>query len=807
RVCGLPSGRAIVSAREVGYRRAETTIEIADGDPTHVDLSLERGAIVAGRIVDPGGRPIPRARVMSTTGGSFEFAGMDFGSIQNDVLRVKLYASGIEADESGAFEFGGLDDGAVVGVVAVAPGFDLKRIDEVSAGSRDLEIVLEPTASVRGTVVAAEDGRPIESFEVAVEKSAFMMFDQRVAVEEFDGVEDGRFEVEDVPRERAKLVVEARGFAPATKSVDLSQGSVDVGEIRLLVPASVSGITVDPNGNALAGVKIRVAKGGAADSLMMAQMLGSEIIESDADGRFRIEGLAGKRVRLVADKDGYATQRTDPIPLEVGRETKDVRVVLDGGGSLHVHLVDDAGDPLAGWTCFASHTSGRSMRIGKTDRNGEVVLVGLESGPTKVDCMPGDFMTRFAAMGQDPTQGPSMAEITSKIGEAMRMVVSERVVIRSGERLDVEFVFEGDRPESRGGVAVDGSVRVGSAPLESGMFIVTRAGATLPSGMATVTDGSFSLDRLAPGTYRCQVRRGMLGGNVGVERVVEVPDRESHHIDIELPGGSIRGRILDAEGVPVGGAIVSLSSVDATSSFDRMEFGEGTSVTADDGRYAFDGLEDGSYEVFARTLLGGRTRSARSGAITVAGGRVNDFDVTLRDGGTLRVSVRDANGPSRNAIVTVLDGNGEPMSLFQRALTDGDGHVEFGALPAGSYRVVASAPGSAPGISSGVEIVDERVAQIVLEVRSGVPTFVSLDGSKLDELRNEVVLFTVRRDGAVVLAGQGTVGDAIGSGAGRVPIGQLAPGSYQVVLESARLGVVRAEREVRAGAEAIWRID
>lgn len=806
-IVGLPVGHAQVAARPPGYFDLLRPVALAAGDGNAVTLQLDRGLTISGRLVDVHGAPISAGRVLPTAPREDSFLGLDSGKFMGNVLTVRLWEDGIRAADDGTFSIGGLEAGDVVAVAAVAPGHDRGQVDAVSAGAEGVEIVLQELGTLRGVVVAEPDGEPVTAFKVELQQRAFVMFDHAVLGQGFGEREDGSFVLEDVPRDKFTVAITADGHAPWSESVDFSEGTVDLGEIRLQLPASVRGTTVDPTGVPLPGVTVRVSRGGAADSLMMAQTLGAEMFTSDEEGRFHIEGLTGKRVRLIADKDGYATLRTRPIPLQPGACSEDIVLELDAGGILDGVLTDDEGRPLSGWRAQATHTSGVSMRAALTDANGVFVLEGLMPGTTKVDCMPGDYVSRFAGSGAQDLEKDGF-NIAKTIGNAMKWIASDRVVIRSGERTELEMVFRApDEMDEEGAVRVHGTVRVADVPLEDGMVFLSAAGRTALGPVAQVEAGIFTFEGVPPGTYRCRIQAGILSGAVGQSRTIEVPEgAREHRIELTMPGGELAGTVEDETGRPVAGVAVLLSSsAHAELTTDRMDLGEGSVVTDDTGNFRFHGLAAGSYHLVAREVLSGHERSAQLARIDLRSGeRRSDLQLTLARGGTLHVHVRAAGQARTNGLVTLLDPNGNPLGLFHRKLTDRNGSVSFSGLPEGAYRVVVDAPGLAPRVSDVIWHSGVGESSLDIELSAGVPTVVQVGGTLPPELAAHTVTYVVRRaDGQLVKTGQVTLPALSGAAAAEVSLGSLESGRYVFQLESERLGVLRGEGEVPRAERAV----
>ena len=64
----------------------------------------------------------------------------------------------------------------------MAKGFDAGRLDGVMAGTEDAELRLLRSTQLLGVVVAEPDGKPVSSFEVRLEKRAWLVIERPVVV-------------------------------------------------------------------------------------------------------------------------------------------------------------------------------------------------------------------------------------------------------------------------------------------------------------------------------------------------------------------------------------------------------------------------------------------------------------------------------------------------------------------------------------------------------------------------------------------------------------------------------------------------
>lgn len=801
-VRGLPAGRAIVQARVPGYVREDREVALSLEEVCHVSIRLQRGVTIAGTVIDDTGAPIATARVMRLADGMKSVMGMDFSDFFADVQSLQAHEDGVATDADGRFVLGGLRAGETTSLLATAPGFDHSELRDVAAGTSAAEIRLARNVQLAGRVLDA-DGEPLTRFEVRLEKRSFMIFDQAVRTRTYDNTEDGRFLLDDLPRESLRLVVRAEGWADWSDAVDLREGAVDAGDIRLVRPASLAGVVVDADSQPIAGAKVRVAGGGPIDALMMAKMTGAAIVESDAQGRFLLADLDGSRVRLIADKEGYAPLKSKVFELVPGGRVGDVVLQLDRGGSLHGRLVDGDGRPIAGWYVQAAHTSGLSLLFGNTDANGEFLFEGLAPGPHKVDCMSVEAM---AGPGRRAQGNPDDINIGKMMAEIMENTVSERAIVRNDERTELELTFDGAGADADAS-SIAGTVRLAGKPLDTGVAFLLDAESGAQVRVSEVHAGAFTMRNVREGRYSVRVQESVLGTMLGSNQPVTVTTKSRTSIAIDLPGGRLAGRVVDGgSGEPVAGVIVSLTGT-GSGSRDRMDIGEGAALTDGSGSFHFDGVAPGQYEIVAKELFarGDSGRSARLAGLSLgADERRDDCELRLASGGTLRVAVRDASGPRNNALVALLTAAGQPLDLFHRTLTDHQGIATFAQLPAGDYRASVDAPGTAPRVSDAIHVDTGSEHTLDVAVSRGTPVTVVVEGTSLRQVAGKSLSFSLRDPRGTLLRSSRLWVPATVEGKYELSLGSYAPGTYSARIEGAGLGVWETEQTVPATGTARW---
>ncbi|MCC7063473.1 MAG: hypothetical protein IT456_11755 [Planctomycetes bacterium] len=183
--------------------------------------------------------------------------------------------------------------------IVLAPGDNTARVVLVRGAS----------ATVRGTVVSANNGQPIEGAMVKVAGSSPLRTDAA-----------GQFFVSDVDlgRELLSVTASAHGYVPTLVMPQGAQGSGEVVVRITLQPGTpVRGMVLDADGKPVAGVRIE----SSADALLFAA--------SDAEGHFHLPAVPPGLVKLRVVPPFQGVLYEEPATLEVHESDREsVRVLL-----------------------------------------------------------------------------------------------------------------------------------------------------------------------------------------------------------------------------------------------------------------------------------------------------------------------------------------------------------------------------------------------------------------------------------------------------------------------------------------------
>lgn len=499
-VAVLP-GSYVAGAHAEGFYPAEPrALRVAKppATPPPIELRLDPGATVEGRVVDeraqpvagadvavsgeaPDGTPIAMtassgAATTTATGARVEPAG-ELGILRGPVPYPPPtpVAGGGEAlpapkqfrtDDKGGFRITGLPAGRLV-VVATHPEFARGASEpmQVTAGADvRVTVVLSRGVELRGRVVD-ERGDPVGGAELAGEGAALATTDAR-----------GEFELAHVARAMT-LTIRAPGYLPATRAISPSErGPIDVTLKR--AEGRLAGDVVDDRGAPVSAARVEIA----------APPMPVRWVTTDRAGRFSADALGPGPYRVVVTHADFA-----PATFDAVAPTSDARLALAPGGGVD----GDVRDARLGGV-----PPGVRLEL---VAGGKTQLVPLQGGRFSVTALPVGRATLTAA-------APGY------------VTVSRDVDVVAGDRMHDITVRDVRIELARGGVVIGrvrddhgdpvGDASVGVAGLRA----------------RTDRDGNFRIDGVAPGTTRVTVEKA--GTSAGDD--VEVRAGEESRVELRL---------------------------------------------------------------------------------------------------------------------------------------------------------------------------------------------------------------------------------------------------------------------------------
>lgn len=672
-VHGLPAERVVLEARRDGYEATTQSFELGRGAIEHAIVVMRRSGTLVGRVVRPDGSGAARAEVVLAGSGVWP-------------------PRSIVAGEDGTFRWTGLP-GGIYEVRARSGGLVAHPIEGLAVGPERearVELRLIQGVSLQGIVVDVATDAPIAGAVVTVAEEELSL-----SVRATETGADGRFTLAGLLPVRHNITVQATGYVRSGPN-EVPVGGEPI-RVELERAATLEGIVVDQRDRPVAGASIEVlgdsgsfagvASTGFGRTLLSYQAHGPSLLESggalgvtlgdvppipidgdfalgatgvgaaatglttDAEGRFRIDGVAPGTIQIRVQGPPHAPAISPPMRVGPGEVRSELRIVLPDGGEVSGRVLDSGGYPV-GFMVVMLHAEREPVpRTMVTEEDGTFSFGGV-LGDAVLTALPTDqpaARERFAVrQGERKVVNlrlsTDLKDVRGRVRDARNFPIAgarvSLVSLRSNtpfERStftdeDGTFLFAAvpepplqvsvDHPayapyqspviqnretELRVVLAMGGAV-VGTVidersgdPIADARVTIRRGGQVLVE-RGTAADGTFRAERIEPGRISIEVSTANHLSTT-VERTV-TPDR---HGDGELDVGTIRlatagrieGRVLDAYGDPVPGATVVL------------EGGRGApleATTSAGGRFAIERVPVGSYMLSASHAIAGDTR-------------------------------------------------------------------------------------------------------------------------------------------------------------------------------------------------------
>lgn len=786
---GAGSYRVEANARGRTSDRKQIDVELQN-EPYRTRLVLGEGGVVTGTVLTPDGKPLAGAHVAHHPAGNIPLLGDLTDQLGPEYMR-QIASDGAETDEEGRFRLTGISDEGAFLVVGAHEDFGAGAAREVRIGDDGVVVELQKLSAVLGTVTRADDRLPITRFTVSVVRTAFLVMKMPVASEV---VEDsmGAFTLRGISPGSYTLQVEADGFGTFEKGIQVREGE-DVGviDVELQRAASITGFVRDEDGKPVANAMVRKRKGAMADNPMLTMMMGSGArTYSDAEGRFVLEPVSSGKLQLLASATGYASGRSERVAVTPGQQLQGVVIELGHGGSIDGVLRWGAQQDPGDFLLLAQHQVTQNTATAELQPDGTFHIDNLDPGAYQVQAMPAQLMNGFQGHDWRPGEGLDFGKMMKQVTDS---VVSQRCRVRAGQAASVEL----DVRNIAIGAQWIVHVEVGGQPQRSGIVEAT----SLETGalrVAMIDDGTAVFGRAQAGRHRMQVRSGLTMTPVGAPQDLAYPaDTEEHTSTLSLPGGHLRGRVVDDEtSEPLARAIVRLHHDGHGERDDPI----GMCLTDADGQFAFSGLTDGTYSLVAAEPLmsaGQNTASRRSGVEVTAGTTRDPVELRSRPAAGATVQVTTPDGRAiRGATVLCVDDEGRPLGNLGVAATGPDGTAFFGGMADGPARVVGRAPGYAPGATLVQTLSAETHTRFDLQLGDGAPTRISVVDGLGKRLRGATV--TARVGDHAWLPPMLLV-QAIGAD-GTIDVGELGPGRWSFRVTHPSIGTITHERTISGTA-------
>lgn len=307
-VPGTYSVQARITGLDVGGQ-SRTVVLDADGPRARVDLDLQLGRVVHGRVVDATGAPLHEA-VVSVLGRTGEVCATDPGG----EFQLELPPRETEL----LVTFG---DRAVERQVRVMPAEDrlLIRLDT------------PPSCTLRARVFGLPGRRRLDGCRLLL--TSIAAGGGRRA--RWVGMPEGELLRRQVPAGLVRIEIRVEGYAPyVVERTLLADETHDLGDVLLEPGARLRGVVRDGDGAPVRGAQVLLGDETDFD-------LFTPTVVSDADGAFEIQGVTSRSSQLVVRHPAFAVRE---IALQLPRDVLSAapfEVVLERGATIAVTVPAD----------------------------------------------------------------------------------------------------------------------------------------------------------------------------------------------------------------------------------------------------------------------------------------------------------------------------------------------------------------------------------------------------------------------------------------------------------------------------------
>lgn len=433
-------------------------------------------------------------------------------------------------------------------VTASAPGMWAwpRPVDRDAA---TIEIPLFRAATVKGTLRVA-GAKPPAEIEARVEAPSLPPAPVTCAV--FEGSWACT-----VPAAAIDLRLSADGFAPHYAfGIQPPPGRpLDLGVVTLVRGASIHGwIEADDPTRVEVALNIVPRPRGAAPSLTT---------RPNARGFFQFAGVHHGTYAVVATRSGWSEARSAPVRVAEAREYAVPSALrLEPLARLDVAVTPPLTRSGTAWVVELARV-GFDPSLLSPVAEGAAALSGLWTHE-------GVAAGRYVVAVRDPRGSLRVTRTIDVAGPTLAAI-------------DV------------GEVRVRGRVTAGGEPVAATVEL-TSNGARVK--LESDVEGAFSGALPHEGRWSASVRPEGSSAQIRVIPVeIERSDAGEAEMDIELPGGRLRGAVVAADGQPIAGAVVIAHR-------GALQDVEGTAITGEDGTFALLGLAAGRVSVAARSRAG-----------------------------------------------------------------------------------------------------------------------------------------------------------------------------------------------------------
>lgn len=529
-----PTARADIGPRPpVSVRSGAEGAEQASA--AEPSRAVRAGDGVSGSVIDASGGPIAGARLEARSVGGEERAE---AALSDDVGQFELSLP------AGTWELSVHADGYA----------STRRLVESPTSALDLP--LSPAARIRGRVVSGPDRDGVGGVSVSAVKSNGRPYSRAVTLSDATG----SFELRDLPPGIHELTALSADYRGEGVRVELYPASA-LTDVELEVRRATSVVGV-----------VRVRGAACADAVVELSGPVSVSAVAAADGAVELQGV-------VPGEYGVDVSCRSALPhrerVVVGSERIVRAWELDAGIAVRGSVQTAAGRTIANAVVTLTRRDGSGVAPAGSEELGRALQSSCAS----------DAGGEFECAGLEPAHYVSALYVGGRQQ-------------RAAHALDLTGTSEPEPLVLRADESATLRARVIGEPRAPGAAVAVFA--CDARGQATLArrDGDrFVLEGLALGRYTVHAGTSACAGEA--ETVVSLErDAETVEVDVSLPPAArVRGRLLDAQGVPVPDAWVR--AADSHRAWALLVEGTPAVMTNAEGEFELSGLLPGRYELLA----------------------------------------------------------------------------------------------------------------------------------------------------------------------------------------------------------------
>ncbi|AUC75560.1 carboxypeptidase regulatory-like domain-containing protein [Olleya sp. Bg11-27] len=612
----------------------------------------------------------------------------------------------------------------------------------VTAGEVDADNNFENSpapGSVSGTILD-ENGDPVSGIVLTLDDGDAGTVDPTVTTDAsgnyvFTNVPVGEYTVEQTtPANTTVVDGDTTDDGDTVVNTDTTDSSIPVtvtaGEVdadnnfeNSPAPGSVSGTILDENGDPVSGIVLTLDDGdaGTVDPTATTDASGNYVFTNVPVGEYTVEQTTPANTTVVdgdTTDDGDTVVNTDttdssiPVTVTAGEVDADNNFENSPApGSVSGTILDENGDPVSGIVLTLDDgDAGTVDPTATTDASGNYVFTNVPVGEYTVEQTTPANTT---VVDGDTTDDGDTVVNTDTTDSSIPVTVT------AGE-VDADNNFENSPAPG----SVSGTILDENGDPVSGIVLTLDDGdaGTVDPTATTDASGNYSFTNVPVGEYTVEqttpanttvvdgdttddgdtvVNTDTTDSSIPVTVTAGEVDADNNFENSPAPG-SVSGTILDENGDPVSGIVLTLDDGDAGTV-------DPTATTDASGNYVFTNVPVGEYTVEQTTpanttVVDGDTTddgdtvvntdtTDSSIPVTVTAGEVdadNNFENSPAPG-SVSGTILDENGDPVSGIVLTLD-DGDAGTVDPTATTDASGNYSFTNVPVGEYTVEQTTP-------------------------------------------------------------------------------------------------------------------